>query len=189
MQDTPPLRSSDQASTEASLWGKPSSSRMLTTYLTDIEQFLDEQRWEIALREALDLPQIAVALSDAGLRSSHERSLEWCREWIQSPAAANDSGADPERVCQAVAEHMQKSVATDKGAIPSTALRRLRLRRHARNAPRGFKAERAESGNERAAAVIEIATALVEGVRRWYAQSACRDANTQTNLARLAVLR
>src|SRR5579864_8116002 len=182
MQDTPPMRSPKQANTEAPPWGRPSSSRMLTTYLTDIEQFLDEQRWELALREALDLPQIAVALSDAGMRSSYQRSLDWCRHWIQAPAAANDSGGEPERLCQAVAEHLQKSGAIDKDAIPSKALRRLRLRRHARNAPRGFKAKPLENGNERAAAVIEIATALVEGMRRWYAQSACRDANTQINL-------
>src|SRR5579864_6734687 len=40
----------------------PSSSRMIATYLTDIEQMLDEERWDAALREASDLPRIAVAL-------------------------------------------------------------------------------------------------------------------------------
>ena len=37
----------------------PSSSRMLTGYMSYIEQLLDERQWEAALREALDLPQIA----------------------------------------------------------------------------------------------------------------------------------
>jgi len=50
----------------------PSSSRMLGSYLSDVEQLLDEQRWEAALREALDLPQIAVALSDEHLSASSE---------------------------------------------------------------------------------------------------------------------
>src|SRR5437762_685052 len=44
--------------------GSPSSSRMLARYLTDIEQLLDEQHGEAALREAFDLPRIAVALTD-----------------------------------------------------------------------------------------------------------------------------
>src|SRR5947207_1482191 len=51
----------------------PSDSRMLTNYLADIEQLLCEQRWDAALREACDLPQIAVALADPQLRSSSER--------------------------------------------------------------------------------------------------------------------
>jgi len=42
----------------------PSSSRMLAAYFGDIEQLLDAQRREPALREALDLPRLAVALAD-----------------------------------------------------------------------------------------------------------------------------
>src|SRR5205823_4284182 len=56
----------------------PSDSRMLTNYLADIEQLLCEQRWDAALREAFDLPQIAVALADPQLRSSSERGKRWC---------------------------------------------------------------------------------------------------------------
>jgi len=37
---------------------------MLTDYPTDIEQLLCEQRWDAALREACDLPPIAVVLAD-----------------------------------------------------------------------------------------------------------------------------
>ena len=48
---------------------RPSSSRMLTNYLADVEQNLDEQRWDLALRDVVDLPKIAVALTDP------ERSL------------------------------------------------------------------------------------------------------------------
>src|SRR6185437_1155631 len=63
----------------------PSSSRMIATYLTDIEQMLDEQRWDAALREASDLPRIAVALADPQLRSSGEEIRNWCQQWIQPP--------------------------------------------------------------------------------------------------------
>src|SRR2546429_9841185 len=62
--------------------GSPSSSRMLARYLTDIEQLLDEQHGEAALREAFDLPRIAVALTDPELRSSGEQLKSWCRQWI-----------------------------------------------------------------------------------------------------------
>ncbi len=73
---------------------QPSSSRMLTTYLADVEQNLDEQRWDLALRDAIDLPQIAVALTDPALRSSSERCKAWCEQWIRPETAANDSGVD-----------------------------------------------------------------------------------------------
>src|ERR1044071_7516143 len=73
----------------------PSSSRMLGSYLSDVEQLLDEQRWEAALREALDLPQIAVALSDAHLGASGERIKAWCDEWIRPvDPDRNARGAD-----------------------------------------------------------------------------------------------
>jgi len=37
--------------------------------------------------------------------------------------------------------------------------------------------------------VFDIATALIEAAKRWYARSACHDPIVQANLARLAVLR
>src|ERR1700744_2337098 len=64
-------------------WVQPSSSRMLTAYLADVEQNLDEQRWDLALRDAIDLPQIAVALTDPAMRSSTERCKAWCTQWVR----------------------------------------------------------------------------------------------------------
>ena len=49
-------------------------------YLSDIELLLEEQRWEQALREAFDLPQIAAALSDPRMQVSVDRVQEWCEE-------------------------------------------------------------------------------------------------------------
>jgi hypothetical protein len=164
----------------------PSSSRMLTNYLADVEQNLDEHRWELALRDVVDLPRIAVALADPELRSSAERCKAWCEQWVR-PADVSDSGLDPEHICRVLDEksgHQEPSA-----AVPSLALRRLRLRRHARNAPRGFNASHSGKENEDIAEVFVICTAVVEGVRRWYAHFACHDAIAQANLARLAVLR
>ena len=65
----------------------PSSSRMLTGYLTDIEQLLEEQRWDAALREARELPRIAVALSDPQFRCSGEAVGVWCEQWLEAHLA------------------------------------------------------------------------------------------------------
>jgi hypothetical protein len=165
----------------------PSSSRMLTSYLSDIEQMLDEQRWEAALREALDLPQIAVALSDAQLSTSRERVAVWCNEWIrpQDPDR-NANGTDYERVSANV---LSRLVPDDGAIVPSLALKRLRLRRHARMPPRGFSFERGENLDPQANNAIDTCGILVEAARRWYAQFAVHDRTVQANLARLAVLR
>jgi hypothetical protein len=169
---------------------QPSSSRMLTAYLADVEQNLDEQRWDLALRDAIDLPQIAVALTDPALRSSTERCKAWCTQWVRPANAASDSGAaDHERICEMVEKHAGQTSVDSADAVPSVALRRLRLRRYARNAPRGFNGGRTVGENSGAADTFAICTAVVEAIRRWYAHSACHDATAQANLARLAVLR
>lgn len=165
----------------------PSSSRMVANYLADIEQLLDEQRWEAAMREALDVPRIAVALSDPQLTSCADRLKEWCDQWIH-PAEPdrNASGADYERISATV---LARSPRDETATVPSLALKRLRLRRHARTPPRGFssglKTNFAPEGNN----AIETCTILVEAARRWYAHSAVHDRTVQANLARLAVLR
>lgn len=165
----------------------PSSSRMLTNYLADVEQNLDEHRWEMALRDVVDLPKIAVALTNPELRSSREQCVAWCEQWVRPSNEATDSGVDHEHICRVLDERSEDKAAS--AAIPSLALRRLRLRRHARNAPRGFNASHAGKENRDDADTFVICTAVVEGVRRWYAHYACHDAVAQANLARLAVLR
>ena len=60
---------------------------MLAGYLTDIEQLLDEQHRDAALREAFDLPRIAVALTDPQLRCSGERMKTWCEKPQNVPLA------------------------------------------------------------------------------------------------------
>jgi len=179
--------STPRAGLAARYGSQPSSSRMLATYLADVEQLLDEQRWELALREAYDLPRIAVALADPGLTCSSDRCKAWCEEWIRPQPSAGDVSTDSEHICLPLDEHSQTDVKGD--FVPLNALRRLRLRRHARNAPRGFNSELVNSENPDAADAVEVCTAVVDGVRRWYAHSACRNPTAQANLARLAVLR
>jgi hypothetical protein len=77
----------------------------------------------------------------------------------------------------------------ESDAVPMKALRRLQLRRHARTAPRGFRASRAVDLSPRDSEAFDMGTALIEAARRWYARSACHDPTVQANLARLAVLR
>lgn len=167
---------------------QPSSSRMLTIYLADVEQNLDEHRWDLALRDVVDLPRIAVALADPELQSSGDRCKAWCKEWVRPSSAASVSGSvSHEHICRVLDE--KSGDASADPSVPSLALRRLRLRRHARNAPRGFNSSHAGKEVQSATETFAVCTAVVEGVRRWYAHVACHDATAQANLARLAVLR
>lgn len=166
----------------------PSSSRMFASYLTDIEQLLDDHRWEAALREAFDLPRLAVALADPRLRCSAEQLATWCQEWIRPPGADRDAqGLDYERLARTITERGAQLAAQE--AVPMRALRRLQLRRHVRTPPRGFSAGRARNLPPQEAETVQMCAALLEAARRWYARSACHDPTVQGNLARLAVLR
>jgi hypothetical protein len=154
---------------------------MLASYLTDIEQLLDEQRWDAALREACDLPRIAVALSDPELRCSCEEVGSWCAQWLPDAEAAPGNH--------------DRSVASPTGAaagpaeVPAHALRRLQLRRHVRTPPRGYRPRQDDRLDPQEAQSAETGLALIGAARRWYARSGCHDPTVQSNLARLAVLR
>lgn len=145
---------------------------MIATYLTDIEQMLEERRWDAALREASDLPRIAVALADPQLRSSGEEVRNWCHAWIQPPEMT-DRIAPPNAPEQ----------------VPTRALRRLQLRRHVRTPRRGFAPERAKQLAPQETEAANTGAALLSAARRWYARSGVHDPVVQDNLARLAVLR
>jgi hypothetical protein len=167
----------------------PSSSRMLASYLSDIELLLEEQRWETALREAFDLPQIAAALSDPRMQISVDRVQAWCEEWVKHGEDAEVTvEGDLNRIIQLVCERADRASLANE-SVPALALRRLRLHRLQRTRHRGFKAGPLALLGPEAADTAQICTTLVQAARRWYAQSACHDAIVQANLARLAVLR
>ncbi len=170
--------------------GMPSSSRMVASYLTDVEQLIESQRWDAALCEAYDLPRIAVALTDPTLHSSGEQQKSWCEQWFRpTDAHAGSETLDYERLRRTVCEHIENEDAAEPKSVPARALRRLRLRRHVRLAPRGFCPECGPTPDPAESETAQICTALVEAARRWYARSACHDTIVQSNLARLAVLR
>jgi hypothetical protein len=168
-----------------------SSSRMLASYLSDIELLLEEQRWEQALREAFDLPQIATALSDPRMQVSVDRVQTWCEQWIRQSedvTAAAATEPDAGRIVQLVCERADRAILANE-SVPALALRRLQLHRLQRTRHRGFKSESLALLGPEGADAAQICTTLVLAARRWYAQSACHDAVVQANLARLAVLR
>jgi hypothetical protein len=166
----------------------PSSSRMLASYLTDIEQMLDEQRWDEALRDAGELPRIAVALSDPLLQSSGEEVGQWCLHWV--PAGSPESAP-----VQTISDRaggstpLQVNLGSATPSVPKRALRHLQLRRHTRTRPRGFMLSADESLEPRDSESLQTVRALVSATRRWYARSGVHDPTVQSNLARLAVLR
>jgi|SRR5579883_726527 len=167
----------------------PSSSRMVASYLADIELLLEEQRWEQALREAFDLPQIAAALSDPRMQVSVDRVQAWCEQWVKhGEGATAGADSDANRITQLVCERAERASLANE-SVPALALRRLRLHRLQRTRHRGFTAGPLELLGPEAADAAQICTMLVHAARRWYAQSACHDAVVQANLARLAVLR
>jgi hypothetical protein len=166
----------------------PSSSRMFASYLTDIERLAEEQRWDAALREALDLPRLAVALADPELRCAREQVLTWCQEWIRPAEAERDAhGLDLEPLMQRLLERLERQCEPDR--IPMRALRRLQLRRHLRAPPSGYFTVHAENLPPRESEILDVCSLLFAAGRRWYARSACHDPTVQVNLARIAVLR
>lgn len=163
---------------------------MVASYLTDVERLLEAQHWDAALCEAYDLPRIAVALTDPTLHSSGEQQKTWCERWIRPGEDGEESdGLDYEHVCRTVCEHIAHENEAAPKSIPARALRRLRLRRHVRTAPRGFVQESHPPDDPEASKSAQICAVLVDAARRWYARSACHNTIVQANLAKLAVLR
>jgi hypothetical protein len=167
---------------------RPCSSKMLTTYLADIEQMLDEQSWDAAMRESMDLPSIAVALADPQLRSSSEGINKWFADWVRPGDAEGEaSDVDHERISKTL---LNRVISTDgKAGVPTQALRRFRLRRLARTPPTRFAPERVRASDSEGKDATDMCKVVVEAVSRWYAHAGCSDPVVQSNLGRLAILR
>jgi hypothetical protein len=155
----------------------PARSKMLDMYAADIASMLADGRQETAELASLPIPHIAVALADAGLRSSCTAYQEWCSRWVQpkfDPSTYEDwcrrSGE-----CESVDED-----------IPFAALRALRLRRWAREIATPFVST---SSAEQAQKTQSVSCVLLGAAFRWYEQEGRYDPLVQTNIARLGVLR
>jgi hypothetical protein len=163
---------------------------MFDTYLTDIEQLLHHQIWPTALTDALALPHIAVALSDARRRSSGERYKAWCAAWIRTDAQPNtDTVTRGARLFRMWCERAGKLEQESALAVPVRALRQLRLRRLARPMSPGCHPLQPKTTDADAAQAVEVCTLLSDAANRWYTRHAARDDIVQANLARLAVIR
>lgn len=158
---------------------------MFANYVSNIEQLLDDESWEQAIRQAADLPRIAVALAHPSLECTASSVSEWCQLWIRRRGNARLPGADLEALRRAAAELASPGA---RSLVPMDALRRLQWSRHVRVMPRGFRV-RIDELPASVAERVTLCTALIEAARRWYAGSACHDSTVQANLSRLAVLR
>jgi hypothetical protein len=167
------------------------SSKMFDTYLTDIEQLLHHQIWSAALTDALALPHIAVALSDARRRSSDERYKAWCATWIHPDAqTSGDAAADGARLFRMWCERAGRVEQEGALVVPVRALRQLRLRRLARPMSPGCHPSQPKTTCDAdATQAIAVCSLLVDAANRWYTRRAARDDIVQANLARLAVMR
>jgi hypothetical protein len=161
---------------------------MLESYLGDVDYLVRERLWTEAVPLALALPHICSALAHRDLVSSRSRYLAWCEAWVR-PLQDDTSLTlpTPEELYRLAEEHgVERQLALDEG-VPVNALRQLRLRRLARAAPPRRRVSLAEIADPSRGP--EVCAALLDAVRRWYAESAADDVTVQTNLARLAVLR
>jgi hypothetical protein len=166
------------------------SSKMFDTYLTDIEQLLHHQLWSAALTDALALPHIAVALSDARRRSSGERYKAWCATWIRPDVqTSGDPATDGARLFRMWCERAGRVEQEGALLVPVRALRQLRLRRLARPMTPGCHPLQPKTCDADAAQAVEVCSLLVDAANRWYTRRAARDDIVQANLARLAVMR
>ncbi|HEY6456584.1 MAG TPA: hypothetical protein VIY90_15025 [Steroidobacteraceae bacterium] len=165
---------------------------MLDAYLGDIEYLMRERLWSEAVPLALALPHICVAVGNSALRSSPDEYLKWCQNWVR-PSRTDTTATVPTpdalfRLAQSRAEVSDDESGT---VVPEAALRQLRLRRLTRATPLRRKSAISELVRIDAAQEPEreAAIALVDAVRRWYADRGALDGTVQSNLARLAILR
>ena len=168
-----------------------SSSRMLENYLTDLEYLAQERLWTEALPLALALPHICISLSDPTLHSSREGFVAWCEQWLY-PLFAESMTAPPtaEELFALSRERAGFSELEAPSGVPIAALKRLRLRRHARPAPPRHRSTLEEIPLETAEDPSHnLCMYIIHAVHYWYDDWAAFDSTVQTNLARLAVLR
>ena len=167
-------------------------SRMLDGYLADIEYLMRERLWSEAVPLALALPHICVAIGNSALRSSPDEYLKWCQHWVRPLRTDTTSTVPTPDTLFRLAQSRSEAPDDESGTVfPEAALRQLRLRRLTRATP--FRRKSAISDLVRIDAAQEpdreAAIALVDAVRRWYADRGALDGTVQTNLARLAILR
>jgi hypothetical protein len=153
---------------------------MLDTYLSDVGHRLAVGQVAAAKGLALNLPHIAVALSDVNLQSSLEAYRAWCVRWVL-PAR---STSEYESWC---AEASPTTSDFARG-MPFAAIQALRLRRAVREVTSPPVPPLSQMNAEEFPHA-EICGLLLQATRAWYATHGRHDSIVQQNLARLGVLR
>jgi hypothetical protein len=151
---------------------------MLDTYLSDVGHRLASGQLAQAKTLAINLPHLAVALSDVNLQSSAEAYRAWCTLWV-SPAR---SASDYDTWCT-------EATASDfVQGVPFAAIQALRLRRAVREMTSPPVPPLSQM-NADELPQAEICDVLLHATRDWYASHGRHDSIVQQNLARLGVLR
>jgi hypothetical protein len=149
---------------------------MLDVYATEIALLLTDQRYPQAERQALAIPHIAIALSDAALQSSCSAYQAWCSRWVQPDFGT----ATYKEWCIRTGE-----CTGDRPDVPFSGLRALRLRRRARELISPTISSEAFDSTT----VHSVARALLGAQFRWFQHEGRYREVVQKNLARLGVLR
>jgi hypothetical protein len=156
----------------------PPRSKMLDTYLSDVGRRLASGQVAEARTLAVNLPHLAVALSDVNLQSSAEAYRAWCTRWV-SPAR---SESDYDRWCT-------EATASDfVQGVPFAAIQALRLRRAVREITSPPVPPLSQM-NADELPQAEVCDVLLHATRDWYSTHGRHDSIVQQNLARLGVLR
>jgi len=164
------------------------ASKMWSVHLLDIEALAHGPRPHAALRAAVQIPHVCVALSDEQLRSSYQRYQTWCDQWLEPVRIDDDVVSIPFAELYASYEHLCGADGLSPLNVPVKALKELQLKRLVRAAASRTRAEpplldHSELRSRRAALFLSNAA------WRWYMEFASVNTTVQSNLARLAVIR
>lgn len=168
------------------------TSRLFDGYCADLDILLREGQLRTAVRAAVALPDICVALEDPRMHSSPERYAKWCETWLRCEALARGKPNAPMRLYRLYQRlyrqtpRTRRSSATPPDAT-TNAIRRFRMRRRARPERPPSRQRLWQPVNRLQAFEVELIEALVLAARRWYLEHAADDARVQQNLGRLAI--
>lgn len=158
----------------------PPRSKMLDTYLGDVGRELAVGQVPAAKQLAVNLPHIAVALSDPNLQSSCEVYRAWCVRWVTPSREAGEYDTWCAEASPTAADFVQ--------GVPFKAIQSLRLRRGVRELPPPQVPPLSQMSAEELPQA-EICDVLLHAARAWYATHGRHDPIVQQNLARVGVLR
>ena len=164
------------------------ASKMWSVHLLDVEALAHGSRPDQALRIAVQIPHVCVALSDEHLRSSYQRYQTWCEQWLEPVRIDEELVSIPFEELYASYERVCGTEGLSTLDVPVKALKDLQLKRLVRAPASRTLAEPALlSDSEQRSR--QTALFLSAAAWHWYTEFASVDTTVQSNLARLAVMR